>query len=80
MDGHLQQLAKQYKATHGGKMMEARVIISGSGVAWHLGQLKNEWPMPGLRKEAVIMFPAEWRTLEDGHGVLLEYVKYRPLL
>lgn len=79
MDGHLQRLAKQYKAMHDGEMMKARVTISGSGVVPYLGQLKNEWPMIGLRRDAVIMFPAEWRILEDERGAPFEYTKYHPL-
>lgn len=54
MDGDLCRLAKQFKAAHDGRMMELGVSMVGYGAERVLDQLKDEWPMPDMGKEATI--------------------------
>ena len=68
MDGHLTRLAKQFKEVNGGKKMEVWAIMcdnyDGPAFEW----LKNESPMPNVKKEATVAV-LEWCN----HGPVTDF-------
>ena len=71
MDRHLCRLAKQFRATHGGRMMRVEVSMCYPGDASALKRLADGWPMPSLEKEATIVIPESVNWVDTG-------VWYRP--